>query len=529
MVRLTKILIFVIFLFVWLASLPSEAKTKKNTKSVLLDNDTPLAVVNGDIITVRELLYVAGIEHRREDLPTSANKPDLRGFLDKLIRDKLIIQEAKEMGLDTNPWLEAKLKEFTVTAAVRKLYNEEILSKVKKVKEKELKKFYEDYFVEYKVFLFESSNRTEVEMAKSSMLSGNYTGNSVSYRKLSLLGDNVLWNKVKDLKPGMVSEVFDNKGRFLVVKLISIEPPRLEYYEQNKLSVKEAYERFLKKKLEEEKLRELKLKYKDKIFVDNNLIKELEGKEIDALKNDDRVISKVGDEILRVKDITSKPIDRFVDNWIAGRVVDLEALSRGYHLKSPLKEEIENYKNQLLKRVFISVVVVPKVNVDDTELKKYYEKIKSKFKEEDRFKILRIVVKEETVKDRILRELKEGADFSYLASIYSIDEVSRNLGGLVGWLTFSSIPESYRKSFEELAEGKIGVLKDGPHWVILKIAGKVEGSYKPFELVKDTVRGEYMAEKIEEILNEIGIELKKTAKIKVYEDRLKLLEKKLFM
>jgi len=136
-----------------------------NTFGKIKESDW-VAVVNGEPITVKEVLYVAGIEHRREDLPKKAKKIDLYQFLEKVIQDNLIFQEAKNIGLETDPWYQAKVNNYIITMAVRKLYEDEILSKLKPT-QKMLQDFYKRNFHTYKILYFQNKDKIETEKSRT--------------------------------------------------------------------------------------------------------------------------------------------------------------------------------------------------------------------------------------------------------------------------------------------------------------------------------------------------------------------------
>src|SRR4030042_602786 len=88
-----------------------------------------LAVVNGEPITEEDMKYSLQIAHRREDL-SSAGTLNLSQFVQKLIDDRLIIQEAYRMGMDEYPEVQQALQAYILRESVVRLYNEEIVRKV---------------------------------------------------------------------------------------------------------------------------------------------------------------------------------------------------------------------------------------------------------------------------------------------------------------------------------------------------------------------------------------------------------------
>ena len=519
--------------FIWVFCLISLLIFLPQGYAKLKERDV-VAVVNGEPITVKELLYAAGIEHRREDLPRRAKRPDLNRFLQEIIRDNLIIQEAKAMGLETNPWLEAKLKEFIITAAVRELHQEEVLSKIKP-DESTLKNFYKEYFKTYKWVYFQSANKEEAEKARTKILtnSGNFT--IFENIKISLLMNKDLWNIIKDLKPGETSKVHKIYNNYIVVKLVEIKPARMEEFKKRINSVKDAYKRFEKERLEKIKLEALRKKYQSKILVYRENIKKVQDKNQCNASQEIVPLARVERETLNSKQfceaLKENPhlkVEEYVDKWIDARVIDIEALSRGYHLRSPLKEDIENYKKQLLKRVFIGNIIAPTIKIKEDDLIAYYNKNKSKFREENSYKIGRIVVDDHHTALKVLAELDKGADFLFLAEKYAKDEEIRKTKGVMGWLTESLIPENYKKAFTKLEKGAIGMTQDGPHWTILKILDKKEGQIKPFNKVKKQIEEELWKNNLEQKLEEYAQRLRKNSKIVVYQNKIQEIERTLF-
>jgi hypothetical protein len=61
-----------------------------------------LAFVDGDPVTKGDLEYSLEIAHRREDL-SSAKALDISQYVEKLINDRLIIHEARRMGMEEYP------------------------------------------------------------------------------------------------------------------------------------------------------------------------------------------------------------------------------------------------------------------------------------------------------------------------------------------------------------------------------------------------------------------------------------------
>src|SRR4030042_5514946 len=87
-----------------------------------------LAVVNGEPITEEDMKYSLQIAHRREDL-SSAGTLNLSQFVQKLIDDRLIIQEARRMGMQDYPEVQQAIQAYILRESVVRLHEDEIVNK----------------------------------------------------------------------------------------------------------------------------------------------------------------------------------------------------------------------------------------------------------------------------------------------------------------------------------------------------------------------------------------------------------------
>jgi hypothetical protein len=99
-----------------------------------------LAVVDGEPITEEDLKYTLNIAHRREDFST-AGALNLTEYVQKQIDDRLIINEARNSGMDKYPEVQQAVAAYVLRESVVRLHDEEIVQKVS-VTEKEIKDYY---------------------------------------------------------------------------------------------------------------------------------------------------------------------------------------------------------------------------------------------------------------------------------------------------------------------------------------------------------------------------------------------------
>lgn len=529
-------LMFLVFILMVLLSSCVES-VKRETRT--------LAIVNGYPITEEDMAYALEIEHRREDL-SKAGKIDLRKYLNRLIDERLLVEEAERMGIDKEPWIKEKVKAFIVRESVMQLYQDEIASKVT-ITEEEAHDFYKKNYVIYKIGVIDVSNEEDAQKALKEINEGkdfaevvnkyslfkSMNKGGVKYTRLALHRSPEFERIVVSLKPGDVSDINKIDNRFYIVKLIEIIPPEEKDFEKKRESIMRTLKKEKENALASEYLK--RLKQKAKITVDKELLSFIEkDRDNEELMNDKRPLVKVNNDVLTVSDFMKSVqemkkkgnFEKLVNNWIERKLVDQEALSRKYYLQSPLKEKVNRYREQLMRRVFIGTTIVPEIKVDDEELEEFYNSHKERYRTPAKYKIQQITLKNRAEAEAVLKELKEGADFSWVAMNKSWDAHAKN-GGVVGWFQKSAMPEKIRKAIEGLKPGDISpVIEDNDSFIIVKLMDYREGKIRPFEQVKSLVYEHYMNMEINKRLKEYIAKLRKDASIEIIEDNVKRMEER---
>src|SRR4030042_5089859 len=112
----------------------------------MISGEKPVAWVDGVPVTEGDLKEALKITHR-----TAAVRPgehlDLMDYVNKLIDERLIVQEAYRMGLDKDPWVQNKMHEYKLRESVVRLYKEEVQDRVR-VSDDEMRRFYNEQMEE---------------------------------------------------------------------------------------------------------------------------------------------------------------------------------------------------------------------------------------------------------------------------------------------------------------------------------------------------------------------------------------------
>ncbi|MDP2157606.1 MAG: hypothetical protein Q8K68_07860, partial [Nitrospirota bacterium] len=104
-----------------------------------------IAVVDDTPITEADLKHALSVSHRVQDL-SNAKSLDLMNYVDKLIDEQLMVDEVRRMGLEADPAIEGKVKEYILRESVMRLHDEEVLSKVA-VSDADMRKVFETSYI----------------------------------------------------------------------------------------------------------------------------------------------------------------------------------------------------------------------------------------------------------------------------------------------------------------------------------------------------------------------------------------------
>ncbi|OHE60280.1 MAG: hypothetical protein A2Z47_03890 [Thermodesulfovibrio sp. RBG_19FT_COMBO_42_12] len=505
-----------------------------------------LAVVNGEPITEEDMKYSLQIAHRREDL-SSAGTLNLSQFVQKLIDDRLIIQEAQRIGMENYPEVEQAVQAYILRESVVRLYNEEIVRKVT-ISENDIRSYYKRNYEQFVLSIIEVDSEEKVQEKLKQLKKGGdfgelarkYSTNpsqkdrgEVTLRRGSLSPQ--VEKAVSDLKLGEFSDVLKMQNNYYIIKVIS----RKEAPDEELESFRASIEKNIRKQKEKERSDEYMkyLREQQGIKVDQKLLAavKLDGGngEVDTLSRDERTLAEVNGSLLTVGDLVAlakpyakKSKEEILNEWIDRKVVDHEALKRHYELNPDLKNMVYRYRNQLFKNTFIKRVVIPQITISDKTLEEYYSTHQKSFIKPASFKIQQITVKTMDDAQDILNSLQKGADFSWLAKNRSINSAAPE-GEDIGWLTKAEMPEPVKKIIETLKPGDVSpVLKLDSLYGIIQLLDRKEGEVEEFDNMKNAVYRMAFEEQVNSLLNNYISLLKKDADITMNDEAIRLLEKK---
>lgn len=201
-----------------------------------------------------------------------------------------------------------------------------------------------------------------------------------------------------------------------------------------------------------------------------------------------------------------------------------------WYLKSANLGDLETFKNRLrwiftvqqtLQQIYQKVTESSVIS--DEEVKKFYEENKEYFAVEESAKLLRIIVETQEQANKVLERIRKGEEFSQIATEVSIDPLTKDKAGELGWVErYSGLlsQEVEEKVFASPVGAIVGPMKTSGGWEIYRVLEKKPKGYQKLEEVAGDIRDYLAQSKASELwqkwIQEEFLRFKQSSDIKVY-------------
>jgi hypothetical protein len=503
-----------------------------------LFSKTPVAVVDEEPITFHDLLQRIGAIHQEmEKGATPTKKKDYADLLDRVITTKLIVHEARNIGLDELPEVVESIETMSTDLLVSEVMSRRLaevepdpddvdelyemmsrefsMSTVKLQKEEDALSFKEqvdsgeDFEVVAKRF---------AEEGKAEFDSGDG-----QFLKLKDLLPRI-GQAVVDEKAGSVSEIFADSGVYTLFHIEAVRP-----YEDPALK-EEAQQKALEpaqREVAREYTEALKAKY---ATIDERLLKKIDfnskksgffslGKEepadFEELVKDERVVATVNVDppfTVTVADLAKDVRGAFfhgvetatkrntnlndekqiaLDNILFTQTAVAEARSRGFDQTDAYLDQMDEFITSLLFNVFVKKVIAPDVKLTQEEVREYFDANIESFSTPKMFRLNAIAFSELSDAESALRKIEKRADFKWVSanSPGRVDEEDRDGFDFDrALLSVTALPEDLHHRIEDLNQGDALIYSDDKgHHHVLVISKAFAPKPRPYESVKTSI------------------------------------------
>jgi len=213
-----------------------------------------------------------------------------------------------------------------------------------------------------------------------------------------------------------------------------------------------------------------------------------------------------------------------LEDYIGEKLLMQKAKKYERKYSKKIKQELENYKNDLLIKEFLTDQVLSKANISQDEIKMYYNNNLKDFLVPEKIHLYEIVVPTQEAAEAVLKRLSEGEDFSEIAKRESISS-SKDKGGDLGMIARGQLtPEIEELLFSMKPNQVLGkTVKTEQGYHILKV-GEIQPSHlQSIEEATPTIKQILITQKRSQLLSTYLNQLKNESKIIRFNDKLKQL------
>ncbi len=215
-----------------------------------------------------------------------------------------------------------------------------------------------------------------------------------------------------------------------------------------------------------------------------------------------------------------------------------KALDQRNITENDLKRSIEV---DALAGIILENHVKGKVEINDAEVKKYYDDNREKFHRPEAYRVSHVLIspfppdlirnskieelrarKDELMKkarEKILevqKELKGGTDIAELAKKYSHDEVSSDKGGDLGFFYAEGVEKSFSEAVAKLKIGEVtDVVETKFGFHLIKLTETKASEYAPFKEMEQAIQEHLFMVKAQDRVADYMASLRKKAKIEI--------------
>jgi hypothetical protein len=523
----------------------------KNGSSIPLfsdqSTDVPVAQVGNDAITVRDFGESLAMTHSGHD--RAAKTQDFASLLERLIDARLIVLEARDMGLDELPEVKNAVASWRKNT-LRETLKDRAASKVTPDAE-DVESVYRQMVQEWKVrsVLFEreadavafASSAKDLEAFRSAAANaiaagtarGKDEGEYVSRAKAlpQVLG------ALDKMKVGQVSAPMKIGDRYAVVVFEDTRFPDVP-------KARAEAEKVVLGPMMQQALRDyFKVLTKKYATIDRKVFASIDYKKksrLGAYAKDKRAIARIrGEAPVTVADLHAELRNQFfhgleraasenkinpkkqafLDSVLFRRLLDKEAKEQRLADEPSFRRDAKEFERSVLFTGFLERVIVPEVKVDDEALKSYYDRHQDALRYPDFYKLETIAFRQARDAQAACEKLKAGTDVKWLKVNVEgqLDPKLRSLQIDGTTVTADSMPEGLAGvlSGASAADCRIWPKSNDENYAVL-VVEKIASRVQSLEEAKESIQKKVFQEKLAQAVEDWAKKLRKAHDVNVF-------------
>jgi parvulin-like peptidyl-prolyl isomerase len=529
-------------------------------------DDSTLAIVNGERISTGDLAKELMRIHSGQSEVRRSNF-NVEKLVNKLINDRLMIQEAHLLELDQDPKFLRKIEAHRLKQAAARLLRK-VIPDTFSVSDDEVNTFFNEQFRQYRFAMLSVHERKLADSLFDIVkLQGGDTLQHPNIKELAKQfsvdmyryrgGDRGLqrWIDIENIikvrvqhhdgaesiKVGEIAAPFANHDAFSFFQLLEQKPANPEELAANRTEIIS----ILKMQKIQTALNQFveKLKRQSVISIDKKALDTVKGKQKPSSMTKDNpgpVLARVGSAgappgaqitafdyyyklMQRGKWSSEMSIDSVaketVDELIRDKLFEQEAVRRNIEAEPEVVENTKSYQDSLLVMTYLEQTVSPQINITQADIDSVYEANRESYRGPSDIIISQITVAGKASADSLMARLKGGANFGWLAKTYSTDDYAAK-GGDYGKANAGEFPENIRRELESSPLGQSAGAPPylGPYpaengFVIIRLKDRIPGKVLELSAVAENIRQQLYQMEFNRVLDKTLESLKSASHI----------------
>ena len=515
--------------------------------------DTVVAVVNGDTISFHaienELIRLHSAAAASGEM--QVKNFDVERLVQKLINDRLLAQDARNLGLDQDSAVVSDVKDFRESLAVRALMAHAIPDTFT-AGAADVRAQYKDDFRAYDLQLISVADSLRAAKIADSIRAG-ISMDSLALRnscdaylaQAGHAGKQPLYAAPPAaqalLRSAKAGDLFGPLNLWQLRTIIRVQ--RIEEADPSGLdSVRSFVEQRVIRRKQEAALRALvnRLRHDIPVAVDSAKIDTLlaclrTGREVP----DDPVVRIGSDRVLTLSALRHKYLYRMgqqpgrdahivlaetVDDHVSSLLLRESAARERWDTSRTIVSSVQAFEDSLLVFAYLSDIVAPTVSVTDSLVEAYYRDHAKLFHKPDRVRTATLTRATLAEANEDYTAVQSGSEFAWLARRHSVDD-AKDRGGLRDWLRADQMPAVLRAVLDSVQIG--GVTPPMPAdsaFMIVQLVDRKPGELEPLTAVAPRIRQMLQQRGQLDAINRTISALRKTAQIDLHQDVIKSLK-----
>jgi parvulin-like peptidyl-prolyl isomerase len=528
--------------------------------------DTPVAKVGDDVITLRELSGAIASAHSdsggmmmgAKSAPGAGGKKDFNEILERLVTLRLVAAEAREMGFDELDEVKNNFADFRTSAlkeAVRRNATAHVTADPKEVeqrfqqsvrewkvrsvlfeKEEDAKAFAAAVRAKSSIVELDGETKTFDALADKWIAEKKATGGEIGWAGADKLTEAV-HAALLTMRAGAVSNAIIVAKGYTVLRLEEIRYPESD---EARAKAEAASLARLRKEALDKYNAELAKKW---VKIDRALLKSLDYhgvKKYEALAKDQRAVARIqGEKPITIADLSAEltsdlfhGVDRAVrekqlnnkkqerlDAVIAKRLYAKVARQDRIEEGDEFRRIVAEYENGVLFGLFVERVILPDIQVMESEIKASYEAHAAEYSYPRFYKLDGLAFAKSKDAKKALEALQKGTDFAWVRANAEnqlpAEKCTFELNGAT--LSEKGLPPALVTALSGSKAGDVRLFAPAEAEVyVVRVLEETPPGQEPYVETREPIAKKLYNEKVNAALKDYAAKLRASGDVKVF-------------